>query len=109
MRGYALADGHVVLRSGVLNRVTWIVPDEKIQTLHLTATPFQRRHGLASITVDTASGGSQPTLVDVGAGDAESLLQRIAVRAREARVRSRARLRAARAGSGLGEIVESRA
>jgi putative membrane protein len=106
MRGFALAEGHVVLRSGVLNRVTWVVPDEKIQTLHLTTTPFQRRHGLASLTVDTASGGSQPTLVDVGAGDAQSLLERMATRARDARVRSRARLRAARqaslAGAGMG-------
>ncbi|HSJ63540.1 MAG TPA: PH domain-containing protein [Gemmatimonadaceae bacterium] len=90
MRGYALADGHVVLRSGVLNRVTWIVPDEKIQTLHVTATPFQRRHGLASVVVDTASGGAQPTLVDVSAADAATLLERMAERARAARARVRA-------------------
>lgn len=90
MRGYAVTDEYVVLRSGVLNRVTWIVPDEKIQTLHLTATPFQRRHGLASVEVDTASGGAQPTLIDVGAADAEALLADIAVRARAARARRRA-------------------
>ena len=100
MRGYALAAEHVVLRSGVLNRVTWIVPDDKIQTLHLTATPFQRRHGLASLEVDTASGGSQPTLVDVGVADAESLLAEMAARARAARARRRAERaeRAARRG-----------
>ena len=90
MRGYALAAEHVVLRSGVLNRITWIVPDDKIQTLHLTTTPFQRRHGLASLEVDTASGGSQPTLIDVGLADAESLLAEMAARARAARARRRA-------------------
>ena len=90
MRGYALADGHVVLRSGVLNRITWIVPDDKIQTLHMTATPFQRRHGLASLEVDTASGGSQPELIDVGATDAEALLAEMTRRARAARARRRA-------------------
>ncbi|HUF30223.1 MAG TPA: PH domain-containing protein, partial [Gemmatimonadaceae bacterium] len=74
MRGYYLADEHVVLRSGVLNRVTWIVPDDKIQTLHVMVSPFQRRHGLASVVVDTASGGAQPTLIDVGTAEAESLL-----------------------------------
>jgi uncharacterized membrane protein YdbT with pleckstrin-like domain len=74
----------------VLNRITWIVPDDKIQTLHLTATPFQRRHGLASLEVDTASGGSQPTLIDVGLADAESLLAEMAARARAARARRRA-------------------
>jgi putative membrane protein len=103
MRGYALAEGHVVLRSGVLNRVTWIVPDEKIQTLNLTISPFQRRHGLASLIVDTASGGSQATLVDVAATDAEALLERMAERGREARIRSRARLRAIRAESLAGD------
>jgi putative membrane protein len=97
MRGYALAGEHVVLRSGVLNRVTWIVPDDKIQTLHLTVTPFQRRHGLASLIVDTASGGAQPTLVDVGAADAESLLADMTRRARAARARRRAERTAKRA------------
>jgi putative membrane protein len=109
MRGYALADGHVVLRSGVLNRVTWIVPDEKIQTLHLTISPFQRRHGLASLIVDTASGGSQATLVDVAATDAGALLERMAERGREARIRSRARLRAIRAESLAGDGAVARA
>lgn len=99
MRGYALADAYVVLRSGVMNRVTWVVPDEKIQTLHLTTTPFQRRHGLASITVDTASGGGQPTLVDVAAADAEILLERMTQRAREARARVRAQRRAVLPGA----------
>jgi putative membrane protein len=99
MRGYALASEHVVLRSGVLNRVTWIVPDDKIQTLHVTATPFQRRHGLASVVVDTASGGAQPTLVDVGTSDAESLLEAMAARARTARAKQRARRAATIPGS----------
>lgn len=106
MRGYALAAEHVVLRSGVLNRVTWIVPDDKIQTLHLTATPFQRRHGLASLEVDTASGGSQPTLVDVALADAESLLAEMAARARAARARRRAeRAERAERASGRSGIL----
>jgi putative membrane protein len=101
MRGYALSAEHVVLRSGVLNRVTWIVPDDKIQTLHVTATPFQRRHGLASVVVDTASGGAQPTLVDVGTSDAESLLEAMAARARTARAKQRARRAATIPGSSI--------
>ncbi|MGI8844506.1 MAG: PH domain-containing protein [Gemmatimonadaceae bacterium] len=101
MRGYALANEHVVLRSGVLNRVTWIVPDEKIQTLHVTATPFQRRHGLASVVVDTASGGAQPTLVDLGTSDAQSLLEQMTARARTARAKQRARRAMTLAGTSI--------
>src|SRR5690606_30206875 len=92
----AVTDEYVVLRSGVLNRITWIVPDDKIQTLHLTSTPFQRRRELASLVVDTASGGSQPTLIDVGIAEAERLLGEMAERARAARARRRAELRSRR-------------
>lgn len=96
MRGYAMTDEYVVLRSGVLNRITWIVPDDKIQTLHLVSTPFQRRHDLASLVVDTASGGAQPKLKDVKLSEAERLLGEIATRARAARARRRAERRASR-------------
>jgi putative membrane protein len=74
--GYALAPGYVVARSGFLNQITWIIPERKIQTLHLRQTPFQRRHGLASLLVDTAAG--QAVIVDLAADGAEALLLRIA-------------------------------
>jgi putative membrane protein len=79
-RGYALAPGYVVARSGVLNRVTWIVPDRKLQTLHLTATPFQRRLGLTSLVVDTAASGRQAVVMDLGVGVGGVLLDRLAER-----------------------------
>ncbi|HUF30671.1 MAG TPA: PH domain-containing protein, partial [Gemmatimonadaceae bacterium] len=62
----------------------------KIQTLHVMVSPFQRRHGLASVVVDTASGGAQPTLIDVGTAEAESLLAQMAARVRIARAKRRA-------------------
>lgn len=55
--GYALLPGYVAARAGFVNRVTWVVPDEKIQTLHVSESPFQRRHGLATVHIDTAGGG----------------------------------------------------
>lgn len=79
-RGYALLPGYVVARSGVLNRVTWIVPEQKIQTLQLADSPFQRRHGLASLTVDTAAGGQQATVPDLGREQALELLRTLAGR-----------------------------
>lgn len=53
--GAALGD-YVIARDGLLGRTTWIIPRRKIQTVHVTSTPFQRRYGLATLIVDTASG-----------------------------------------------------
>ncbi|HEX7117751.1 MAG TPA: PH domain-containing protein [Longimicrobiales bacterium] len=81
-RGYAVEQGHVVARDGVLNRITWIIPVRKIQTLHVVATPFQRRNGLATLVVDTASGGrGAARILDIAAEDAYALLEALARRA----------------------------
>jgi putative membrane protein len=77
--GWALAPGFVVARAGFLTRVTWVVPEWKIQTLHVRQTPFQRRHRLATLLVDTAAG--QAAIVDLHRDDADALLERIAPRA----------------------------
>ncbi len=83
-RGYALAPGFVAARNGVLNRITWVVPDQKLQVLLTSETPFQRRHGLASLVIDTAGGGRQAVVVDLARGDALQLQAELAVRLRAA-------------------------
>ncbi|HEX6938125.1 MAG TPA: PH domain-containing protein [Longimicrobiales bacterium] len=82
-RGFAIEQDYVVARDGVLNRTTWIIPVAKIQTLHVVATPLQRRHGLATLVVDTASGGRRgvATIADLARGDAASFLEELAQRA----------------------------
>src|SRR5690606_41275844 len=55
-RRYAILDDYVVVRVALLGRTTWIIPRRKIQTVHVASSPFQRRHGLATLIVDTASG-----------------------------------------------------
>ena len=99
-RGWALPPGYVMARSGVLTRVTWIVPDRKLQTLHLRGSPFQRRHGLATVIVDTAAGGRQAAIIDLGEPAARRLLEELTDRVRAA-TRSTRRLR--RAGGARGE------
>jgi putative membrane protein len=79
-RGWALAPGYAVARSGVLRRVTWIVPDAKLQTLHLSASPFQRRMGLSTLVLDTAAGGRAAAVIDLGEETARALLEQIAER-----------------------------
>ena len=55
---YALLTDVVVWRSGWWTRRTSIVPYEKIQVVTLGQTPFDRRHHMASVAVDTAGAGS---------------------------------------------------
>lgn len=85
--GYALAPGYVIARAGFWNRITWIVPDHKIQTVHLTQTPLQRRHRLTTLVVDTAAGGTfkAAEVVDLGRAEGTSLLAAVAQRAIQAR------------------------
>lgn len=106
-RGWALPPGYVVARSGVLTRVTWIVPDRKLQTLHLRETPFQRRHGLATVVVDTAAGGRQAAIVDLGGPAARRLLEEMTARVSAAAAPRPARVRRAEAAS--GEVVSGEA
>ena len=73
-RGYARVPRHVVARNGAFNRITWLVPEHKVQTLHLRESPFQRRHGLATVQLDTAGGGRVASVRDLGQGDALQLI-----------------------------------
>jgi putative membrane protein len=88
--GWARAPGFVATREGFLNRITWVVPEEKIQTLHTHATPFQRRHRLATLVVDTAAGGGQARVLDLHRARAARMLQDLGVSAVAARRRNRA-------------------
>jgi len=62
--GYALGPRYLQTRRGWLGRSTHIVPIHKIQAVELHQTPFDRRLGLARLSIDTAgqaytSGGPQ--------------------------------------------------
>lgn len=89
-RGWALPPGYVVARSGVLTRTTWIIPERKLQTLHLRASPFQRRRGLATVVVDTAAGGRQASVIDLAESTARHVLEEMAARVSASRPPRRA-------------------
>lgn len=63
--GYRVSEGHVVTREGVLTRRWWSVPLPKVQTVAVRRSPFQRRLGLATVSVDTAGGRSPIRIVDL--------------------------------------------
>jgi len=55
--GYALTDTAVFFRSGWLARKISVVRFNTIQTVWMSESPFDRRHHMASVAVDTAGAG----------------------------------------------------
>ncbi|MBX3044406.1 MAG: PH domain-containing protein [Candidatus Kapabacteria bacterium] len=78
-RGYYISDDLVFVKQGFWNQKLNIIPIEKIQTLHLTSTFFQRRLGLSSVLVDTASSFniSDAKIPDIDSEDAELILEEL--------------------------------
>jgi putative membrane protein len=106
-RGVWLGDHHVVTRNGVLRRRTKIVPYYRIQTVIDSRTVFQRRLGLATVTVDTAGslslGGQDAAAVDVTDATADDLREEL-----EARLdRAVDAYRAGRAGIGVDDAYDA--
>jgi putative membrane protein len=69
--GHARHAGHLLARTGVLHRRITVVPESKIQWVGLDQSPFQRRLGIASMTVATAAGAA--VVVDLEAAEAVTL------------------------------------
>lgn len=75
--GYRVSDGHVVTREGVLTRRWWSVPLPKVQTVAVRRSPFQRRLGLATVSIDTAGGSASIRIVDLTADLADEIGMRL--------------------------------
>lgn len=71
--GFRVTDGHVVTREGVLTRRWWSVSLPKVQTVAVRRSPFQRRLGLATVSVDTAGGSAPIRIVDLPEASADSV------------------------------------
>jgi len=56
--GWAHTDRVLAFRSGWIRRVVTVVPLSKIQAVELDESPFDRRHAMASLRVDTAGAGA---------------------------------------------------
>jgi putative membrane protein len=57
---HSLSDGVFAFRSGWFMRQTTITPLRKVQATGLVESPFDRRHGMAALVVDTAGAGGAP-------------------------------------------------
>ncbi|WP_049980210.1 PH domain-containing protein [Halolamina rubra] len=80
-RGYAVGENHVLTRNGFWVRQTKIVPYYRVQTAASSATVFQRRRRLATVTIDTAGArslvGNDAKAVDVDEATAAELREAV--------------------------------
>ncbi len=67
---YARTEQGVVFRSGVLIRKTSMTFFEKIQSIQIQQSPFDRRWGMAKLSVDTAAAGPAEHRIEVPMLDA---------------------------------------
>lgn len=77
----AVTPTHLMFRSGWLWRQMTIAPLDKVQAVALSESPFDRRHGMASLIVDTAGASGAPHRLDVpwlALADAEALSRVVA-------------------------------
>ncbi|MCU4753361.1 PH domain-containing protein [Halobacteria archaeon AArc-curdl1] len=67
--GYYVGDDHLVIRRGFWRRRTTVIPYYRVQTISNRRSIFQRRLGLTSVVVDTASSRTfawaAPTIYDI--------------------------------------------
>ena len=80
-RGHFRSEAYLLTREGFWNRRTYIVPIRKIQALHLKQSPFQRRLGLGTLTLETAGNPydrREAGAVDLGAGYGFALAKELA-------------------------------
>ena len=80
-RAYRATEGYFLARTGFWRRTTKVVPYYRIQTVIETATIFQRRRHLATLTADTASSasllGRTAAAIDADARRASELSERL--------------------------------
>jgi putative membrane protein len=63
--GWALIDGAVLFRTGWIWQHLTIARFNKLQAVSMTQSPFDRRHRMASVRVDTAGAGDASHRVDI--------------------------------------------
>jgi putative membrane protein len=98
---YALSERYFCARRGWVGRSTSIVPINKIQAVEVFQTPFDRRLGLATLSVDTAGQaytGGGPQISNLPLNEARAIAGALAHRASETRYM---------ADRGGGQLVQS--
>jgi membrane protein YdbS with pleckstrin-like domain len=74
---WALTDEGIELAHGVLVRTESSIPAFRVQQVDVRQGPIERLFGLASLTITTASAGSDGTLPGIDAAGADDVRRRI--------------------------------
>ena len=80
---YARSESLVLYRSGLMTRKVSCAFTDKIQTLRLSQTPFDRRWKMATLAVDTAAAGPAEHRIEVRYMDADEAQREFAELKRE--------------------------
>lgn len=80
-RGYQISDDVIFVKQGFWIQKLNIIPIEKIQTLHIRETFFQRRLGLSTLFIDTASSFNinDAVIPDIDGIDAKAILDELSI------------------------------
>lgn len=74
---FRVGEGALHLRHGVVSRRESTIPYHRVQHIDLEAGPLERRLGLTSLILRTASASSDSTVPGIDAGEADALRARI--------------------------------
>lgn len=75
---WELTDEAVYSVGGWITRHWYIIPITRIQTVETTRTPLERRFGLATVTITTASAEGPVSLIGLDHEDARHLVADLA-------------------------------
>jgi membrane protein YdbS with pleckstrin-like domain len=76
--GFAERDDDLLVRRGVLVRRLTVVPYGRMQFIDVTAGPFERAFGLATVQLHTAAAASDARIPGLDAADAARLREQLA-------------------------------
>lgn len=78
--GYKIRPADLLIESGIMYRRTVVVPYARMQYVDVTASPLERFFGLATVTLHTASAGSDATVPGLKRADADRLRELLSER-----------------------------
>lgn len=75
--GYAQRETDLYIREGLLFRRLTVVPYGRMQVVTVNSGPIERRYGLATVTLETASSGTDATIPGLPQAEADALRERL--------------------------------
>lgn len=77
---YAELEDELAIRRGIMFRRMVLVPYGRMQTIEITSGPVASRFGIATLSLNTASGGTDANIPGLLPADAERLRERLSER-----------------------------